>query len=39
MSVIGWIATGIAAAFLIVALFFVAVSLPDFNRYRRLRKM
>jgi hypothetical protein len=39
MAVIGWIATGVVAVVVVVALVFVAVSLPDVNRYRRLRKM
>jgi hypothetical protein len=39
MAVIGWLAT-IALGIVVLAVILFAVSaLPDFNRYRRLRRM
>jgi hypothetical protein len=35
----GWVAVGVAGAAAAGALVFAAVSLPDLNRYRRLRRM
>ena len=39
MDVIGWIATVVVGVVVLAGLAFVVFSLPDINRYRRLRKM
>jgi hypothetical protein len=39
MSVIGWIAVGLLAVAILAVIVFAVSSIPDINRYRRLRKM
>jgi hypothetical protein len=39
MAVIGWLAMGVVGFVILVAVFVGVTSLPDINRYRRLRKM
>jgi hypothetical protein len=39
MAVVGWIAIVVVALIVLVGLGFVAASLPDLRRYRRIRNM
>lgn len=39
MAVVGWLASVVVAVVVVLAIGFAVLSLPDFNRYRRLRKM
>jgi hypothetical protein len=39
MSVIGWIAVALLAVAILAVIVFAVSSIPDINRYRRLRKM
>ena len=39
MAVIGWLATIVVGIVVIVGVFVAVTAAPDFNRYRRLRKM
>ena len=39
MAVVGWIAIVIVALAVLVGLIFLATSLPDLRRYRRIRNM
>ncbi len=39
MNLIGWLATFVAGIVVVLAVGFAVTALPDFNRYRRLRKM
>jgi hypothetical protein len=39
MAVVGWLASLVVAIAVLVVIGFALLSLPDFNRYRRLRKM
>ena len=39
MAVIGWLATVVVGIAILTGMFIVVTSLPDINRYRRLRKM
>jgi hypothetical protein len=39
MTVVGWLASVVLAIVIVAAIGFAVLSLPDLNRYRRLRKM
>ena len=39
MAVIGWLAIVIVGVVVIGGILFAVTALPDYNRYRRLRKM
>ena len=39
MAVIGWVTVVLAGVVIIGGIAFAATAVPDYNRYRRLRKM
>jgi hypothetical protein len=39
MAVVGWIAIFVVALIVLIGLVFLATSLPDLRRYRRIRNM
>jgi hypothetical protein len=39
MEIVGWVFLGILAVIVLIGLVFFVTALPDFARYRRIRRM